>query len=105
MIVVVASGNRGRAWFRWLRFCVVVVEQERIALIGVGGLIGVAAGSLKEVVQTDKARAALGPYSQAIKANNMLFVSGVLGLVPETGNFVSENVEEQTEQVMKIFAN
>lgn len=37
----------------------------------------------KEVVQTDKAPAALGPYSQAIKANNLLFVSGVLGLVPE----------------------
>lgn len=57
--------------------------------------------SLKEAVQTDKAPAALGPYSQAIKANNMLFVSGVLGLVPETGKFVSENVEEQTEQVLK----
>lgn len=38
---------------------------------------------LKEVVKTDKAPAALGPYSQAIKANNMLFVSGVIGLIPE----------------------
>lgn len=38
---------------------------------------------IKEAVQTDKAPAALGPYSQAIKANNMVFVSGVLGLVPE----------------------
>ncbi|KMT12740.1 hypothetical protein BVRB_4g088360 [Beta vulgaris subsp. vulgaris] len=57
--------------------------------------------SLKEAVKTDKAPAALGPYSQAIKANNMVFVSGVLGLVPETGKFVSENVEEQTEQVLK----
>ncbi|KNA09091.1 hypothetical protein SOVF_156810 [Spinacia oleracea] len=56
---------------------------------------------LKEVVQTDKAPAALGPYSQAIKANNMLFVSGVLGLVPETGKFVSEDVEDQTEQILK----
>lgn len=37
----------------------------------------------KEAVQTEKAPAALGPYSQAIKANNLLFVSGVLGLVPE----------------------
>ncbi|GJR79770.1 putative RNA-directed DNA polymerase, partial [Tanacetum coccineum] len=50
---------------------------------------------------TDKAPAALGPYSQAIKANNTLFVSGVLGLIPETGKFVSDNVEEQTEQVLK----
>lgn len=37
----------------------------------------------KEAVQTEKSPAALGPYSQAIKANNLLFVSGVLGLVPE----------------------
>ncbi|KAL8195557.1 hypothetical protein R6Q57_025960 [Mikania cordata] len=57
--------------------------------------------SIKEAVVTDKAPAALGPYSQAIKANNTLFVSGVLGLVPETGKFVSDNVEEQTEQVLK----
>ncbi|KAJ8431307.1 hypothetical protein Cgig2_018379 [Carnegiea gigantea] len=56
---------------------------------------------LKEAVKTDKAPAALGPYSQAIKANNLLFVSGVLGLIPETGNFVSDNVEDQTEQVLK----
>ncbi|CAH9138835.1 unnamed protein product [Cuscuta epithymum] len=55
----------------------------------------------KEVVQTEKAPAALGPYSQAIKANNLLFVSGVLGLVPETGKFVSDSVEDQTEQVLK----
>uniref|UniRef100_M8AT68 Uncharacterized protein n=1 Tax=Aegilops tauschii TaxID=37682 RepID=M8AT68_AEGTA len=55
----------------------------------------------KEAVQTEKAPAALGPYSQAIKANNLVFVSGVLGLNPETGKFVSESVEEQTEQVMK----
>ncbi|KAL2944596.1 Reactive Intermediate Deaminase A chloroplastic [Bienertia sinuspersici] len=51
---------------------------------------------MPEAVQTDKSPAALGPYSQAIKANNMLFVSGVL-----TGKFVSESVEDQTEQVLK----
>ncbi|KAK3025539.1 hypothetical protein RJ639_041017 [Escallonia herrerae] len=56
---------------------------------------------IKEAVQTEKAPAALGPYSQAIKANDLLFVSGVLGLVPETGKFISESVEEQTEQVLK----
>nr|XP_043628277.1 reactive Intermediate Deaminase A, chloroplastic-like [Erigeron canadensis] len=57
--------------------------------------------SIKEAVVTDKAPAALGPYSQAIKANNTLFVSGVLGLIPETGKFVSDSVEDQTEQVLK----
>ncbi|KAJ1407904.1 YjgF/YER057c/UK114 family [Sesbania bispinosa] len=56
---------------------------------------------IKEAVQTEKAPAALGPYSQAIKANNLLFVSGVLGLDPETGKFISDNVEDQTEQVLK----
>ncbi|XP_051134012.1 reactive Intermediate Deaminase A, chloroplastic [Andrographis paniculata] len=60
-----------------------------------------AAAGIKEAVQTDKAPAALGPYSQAIKANNMVFVSGVLGLIPETGKFVSDDVEDQTEQVLK----
>ncbi|KAJ9705506.1 hypothetical protein PVL29_003511 [Vitis rotundifolia] len=35
----------------------------------------------------------------AIKANNLVFVSGVLGLIPETGKFISDNVEDQTEQV------
>ncbi|KAG7031418.1 Reactive Intermediate Deaminase A, chloroplastic, partial [Cucurbita argyrosperma subsp. argyrosperma] len=57
--------------------------------------------SIKEAVKTDKAPAALGPYSQAIKANNLLFVSGVLGLNPETGKFVSDDIEGQTEQVLK----
>ncbi|XP_040986942.1 reactive Intermediate Deaminase A, chloroplastic-like isoform X1 [Juglans microcarpa x Juglans regia] len=56
---------------------------------------------IKEAVQTEKAPAALGPYSQAIKANSFLFVSGVLGLVPETGKFISDSVEDQTEQVLK----
>uniref|UniRef100_A0A1J3JHF0 Reactive Intermediate Deaminase A, chloroplastic n=1 Tax=Noccaea caerulescens TaxID=107243 RepID=A0A1J3JHF0_NOCCA len=60
-----------------------------------------AASDMKEVVATEKAPAALGPYSQAIKANNMVFLSGVLGLIPETGKFVSDSVEDQTEQVLK----
>ncbi|KAF3532724.1 hypothetical protein DY000_02042257 [Brassica cretica] len=53
----------------------------------------------KEVVSTDKAPPAVGPYSQAIKANGFVFVSGVLGLVPETGEFISDDVEDQTYQV------
>lgn len=55
----------------------------------------------KEAVVAEDAPAALGPYSQAIKSGNLLFVSGVLGLVPETGSFYSESVEDQTEQVLK----
>ncbi|QCE01715.1 TdcF protein [Vigna unguiculata] len=56
---------------------------------------------VKESVETDGAPPALGPYSQAIKSDNLLFVSGVLGLVPETGEFVSDDVEGQTEQLLK----
>ncbi|KAL0719103.1 hypothetical protein Bca4012_068427 [Brassica carinata] len=55
----------------------------------------------KEVVSTDKAPPAIGPYSQAIKANGFVFVSGVLGLVPETGKLISDDVEDQTYQVLK----
>ncbi|KAK8651779.1 hypothetical protein V6N13_141363 [Hibiscus sabdariffa] len=60
---------------------------------------------IKEAVVTEKAPAALGPYSQAIKANNLLFVSGVLGLIPETGKFVSDSVEDQTEQTTIMLAD
>ncbi|XP_062188276.1 reactive Intermediate Deaminase A, chloroplastic-like [Phragmites australis] len=67
----------------------------------VAASLSTSATVVKEAVQTEKAPAALGPYSQAIKANNLVFMSGVLGLNPETGKFVSESVEEQTEQVMK----
>ncbi|PWA39397.1 Endoribonuclease L-PSP/chorismate mutase-like protein [Artemisia annua] len=56
---------------------------------------------VNEIYAKYDALAALGPYSQAIKVNNTVFVSGVLGLIPETGKFASERVEEQTEQVMK----
>ncbi|PWZ37612.1 Reactive Intermediate Deaminase A, chloroplastic [Zea mays] len=44
--------------------------------------------SVKQALQTEKAPAALGPNSKAIKANNLVFVSGVLGLNPETRKFI-----------------
>lgn len=52
-------------------------------------------------MSTDKAPPAVGPYSQAIKANGFVFVSGVLGLIPETGEFISDDVEDQTYQLLK----
>ena len=54
-----------------------------------------------ETVSTDKAPGAIGPYSQAIKANGMVFCSGQIPIDPATGSFVSEVVAEQTEQVFK----
>ena len=55
---------------------------------------------LKEV-KTDKAPAAIGPYSQAIIANNFLYLSGQIPIVPETGEILSGDISQQTEQVIK----
>jgi 2-iminobutanoate/2-iminopropanoate deaminase len=56
---------------------------------------------MKKAIKTEKAPAAIGPYSQAIKTGGLLFVSGQLGIQPETGNFVGGGVREQTVQVFK----
>lgn len=55
----------------------------------------------REVIATDQAPAAVGAYSQAIKAQGMVFVSGQLGLIPETKAFAGETVAEQTEQALR----
>src|SRR5437764_12336743 len=55
----------------------------------------------KEIVSTEKAPGAIGPYSQAIKAGGMVFCSGQIPVEPETGGFISEVVSEQTDQVLK----
>lgn len=56
---------------------------------------------MKEIISTENAPGAIGPYSQAIKANGMLFCSGQIPIDPGTGEFVSGGVAEQTEQVFK----
>ena len=55
---------------------------------------------IKKVV-TDKAPAAIGPYSQAVIAGKMLYASGQIPINPQTGNVEAEGIEAQTEQVMK----
>lgn len=55
----------------------------------------------KQIISTEKAPGAIGPYSQAIKANGMVFVSGQIPIDPATGEFVSHEVSEQTEQVFR----
>ena len=55
----------------------------------------------KEIVSTENAPGAIGPYSQAIKAVGMVFCSGQIPIDPATGNFVSDVVSEQTEQVLR----
>ena len=54
---------------------------------------------MAEIISTDKAPGAIGPYSQAVKAGNMVFCSGQIPIDPSTGEFVSSDVTEQTEQV------
>lgn len=54
-----------------------------------------------EYVSTDKAPNAIGPYSQAVKANGMLFTSGQIAINPETNQVEAKTIAEQTEQVCK----
>ena len=55
----------------------------------------------KEVISTDAAPAAIGPYSQAVRAGNMLFISGQIPLDPASGKLVDGGVEVQTARVME----
>ncbi|WP_055425698.1 RidA family protein [Apibacter mensalis] len=55
---------------------------------------------MKKIINTDKAPAAIGPYSQAIKVNNFLFISGQIPVNPKTGE-VPVSIDKQTHQVMK----
>ncbi|MBQ7108205.1 MAG: RidA family protein [Clostridia bacterium] len=52
-------------------------------------------------IHTEKAPAAIGPYSQAVKVGDFIFTSGQIALVPESGNVEAEGIVAQTEQVMK----
>ncbi len=54
-----------------------------------------------QVIKTKAAPAPIGPYNQAVKAGNLLFVSGQVAIDPATGNLLNESVEQETAQVMK----
>ena len=54
----------------------------------------------KEIFITTDAPAPIGPYNQAVKAGNMLFISGQIALIPGTSELVLENLKEETHQVM-----
>lgn len=57
--------------------------------------------SMNKIVHTNKAPAAIGPYSQAIISGNTIFTSGQIPINPESGNIESVTIEEQTQQVIK----
>ena len=54
---------------------------------------------MKKVISTPKAPAAIGPYSQAIEINDMIFTSGIIPINPANGTLVDGSIEEQTKQV------
>lgn len=55
----------------------------------------------KKIIQTESAPTPIGPYSQAVFANNMLFISGQIGIDPETGHLISTDINAETTQVMQ----
>jgi len=59
----------------------------------------------KEIITSDKAPQALGPYSVAVKAGNYIFTAGQLGLDPKTGEFVSGGIEAETRQALENVKN
>lgn len=60
---------------------------------------------MKKVIFTEKAPAAIGPYSQAIEANGMVFMSGQIPVNPATGEFAEGGIVEQTTQVFENIKN
>lgn len=64
-------------------------------------IAGCASGPMKEAVSTKDAPAAIGPYSQAIKLGNLLFLSGQISIDPKTNQMNSGTIEEQTKQALE----
>lgn len=56
---------------------------------------------MKEIINSSKAPAPIGPYSQAVKSGNTLYISGQIPIDQSTGNLVDSSIEDETEQVMK----
>jgi len=56
---------------------------------------------MKKIIYTDQAPAPVGPYSQAVAANQTLYVSGQIPIVPSTGQLLTGTIEEETRQVME----
>ena len=56
---------------------------------------------MKDIVLTDRGPKPIGPYSQAVKSNGFVFVSGQVALDPKTNDFVGADVRQQTERVLE----
>lgn len=56
---------------------------------------------MKEIISTSKAPSAIGPYSQAVKVGNLIFISGQIPIDPSSGNIVNGDIKEQTKRVLE----
>ena len=59
----------------------------------------------RDIIATTKAPQAIGPYSQAVRFNNLLFLSGQIPLEPESGEILKGNIKEQTKQILENLIN
>lgn len=59
---------------------------------------------MKKIIFTEKAPAPIGPYNQAVLSGNILYASGQIAINPETGDLVTDNINDETNQVMQNIA-
>ena len=59
---------------------------------------------MKKIIFTEKAPAPIGPYSQAVLSGNTLYASGQIAINPESGEIITDNINDETQQVMKNIA-
>ncbi len=60
---------------------------------------------IKQIIKTEKAPKAIGPYSAGVKTDHLIYTAGQLGIVPETGNIIDGGVESETRQALKNIRN
>jgi 2-iminobutanoate/2-iminopropanoate deaminase len=56
---------------------------------------------IKEIIKTDRAPKAIGPYSAGVKTSGFIFTAGQLGIIPETGNIIEGGIESETRQALQ----
>jgi 2-iminobutanoate/2-iminopropanoate deaminase len=100
----------GRQAFIWRGYGITLTPSARVAAASFRSILRLAQRTpfeerrILKNVHTDHAPGAIGPYSQAILANGILFTAGQIALDPATGDMVGDDVKEQTERVMQNLA-
>jgi 2-iminobutanoate/2-iminopropanoate deaminase len=59
----------------------------------------------KDIIKTDRAPKAIGPYSAGVKTSSFIFTAGQLGIIPETGNLIEGGIESETRQALNNIKN